>query len=221
MKEPMKGNSTPTADRAKVRVLVADDHPVVRQGIMANVKPQPDMTVIAEAGDGVEALALIKEHLPDVVLLDLRMPHMDGLDVLAEVKKLRLPCKIIIMTTFDSEEDVQRAMKAGARGYLLKDSTQEEILDAIGRVSLGETYLPARIVQKVAEGMRKPELSPREVEVLQWVAAGKSNKEIGAQLFIAEGTVKTHVKNLLDKLAVVGRTAAIREAVHRGIVRLN
>jgi len=200
---------------------VADDHPVVRHGIIANVKPQPDTIVVAEAGDGVEALALIKEALPDVVLLDLRMPRMDGLDVLTEVKTSRLPCKVIIMTTFDSEEDVQRAMKAGARGYLLKDSTQEEILDAIRRVSLGETYLPARIVQKVAESMRKPELSPREIEVLQWVAAGKSNKEIGARLFIAEGTVKTHVKNLLEKLAVVGRTAAIREAVHRGLVRLN
>ena len=217
----MKGHSLPSTGEAKVRVLVADDHPIVRQGILANVKPQGDMTVVAEAGDGVEALALIKEQLPDVVLLDLRMPEMDGLDVLTEVNKSNLSCKVIIMTTFDSEEDVQRAMKAGARGYLLKDSTQEEILDAIRRVSLGETYLPARIVQKVAEGMRKPELSPREVEVLQWVAAGKSNKEIGAQLFIAEGTVKTHVKNLLEKLAVVGRTAAIREGVHRGLVRLN
>jgi len=217
----MKGHSLPSTGEAKVRVLVADDHPIVRQGILANVKPQGDMTVVAEAGDGVEALTLIKEQLPDVVLLDLRMPQMDGLDVLTEVNKSNLSCKVIIMTTFDSEEDVQRAMKAGARGYLLKDSTQEEILDAIRRVSLGETYLPARIVQKVAEGMRKPELSPREVEVLQWVAAGKSNKEIGAQLFIAEGTVKTHVKNLLEKLAVVGRTAAIREGVHRGLVRLN
>jgi len=217
----MKSNSIPTVVQGKVRVLVADDHPVVRQGIMANVKPQGDMTVVAEAGDGVEALESIKEQLPDVVMLDLRMPRMDGLDVLKEVNKSRLPCKVIIMTTFDSEEDVQRAMKAGARGYLLKDSTQEEILDAIRRVSLGETYLPARIVQKVAEGMRKPELSPREVEVLQWVAAGKSNKEIGAQLFIAEGTVKTHMKNVLEKLVVVGRTAAIREAVHRGLVRLS
>jgi two-component system NarL family response regulator len=217
----MKGNSIPTADEVKVRVLVADDHPVVRHGIIANVRPQPDMIVVAEAGDGVEALALIREALPDVVLLDLRMPRMDGLDVLAEVNTSKLPCKVIIMTTFDSEEDVQRAMKAGARGYLLKDSTQEEILDAIRRVGLGETYLPARILQKVAEGMRKPELSPREVEVLQWVAIGKSNKEIGAQLFIAEGTVKTHVKHVLEKLAVVGRTAAIREAVHRGLVRLN
>jgi len=217
----MKGNSIPTADQAKVRVLLADDHPVVRHGIIANVKPQPDMIVVAQAGDGVEALAEIKEALPDVVLLDLRMPRMDGLGVLAEMNALRLPCKVIIMTTFDTEEDVQRAMKAGARGYLLKDSSQEEILDAIRRVSLGETYLPARIVQKVAEGMRNPELSPRQVEVLQWVAAGKSNKEIGAQLFIAEGTVKAHMKNVSAKLSVVGRTAAIREAVHRGLVRLN
>jgi len=217
----MKAKSITMASQDKIRVLVADDHPVVRQGVVANVKPQRDMMVVAEAGDGVEALALIKEHSPDVVMLDLRMPGMDGLDVIAEVNSARLESKVIIMTTFESEEDVHRAMKAGARGYLLKDSTQEEILDAIRRVSLGETYLPARIVQKVAEGMRKPELSPREVEVLQWVAAGKSNKEIGVQLFIAEGTVKTHVKNLLEKLSVAGRTGAIREAVRRGLVRLN
>jgi two-component system NarL family response regulator len=217
----MKQKSTQIANQTKIRVLVADDHPVVRHGIIANVKPQRDMTVVAEAGDGVEALALIKEHLPDVVMLDLRMPGMDGLDVITEISASKLPSKVIIMTTFDSEEDVHRSMKAGARGYLLKDSSQEEILDAIRRVSLGESYLPARIVQKVAEGMRKPELSPREIEVLQCVASGKSNKEIGAQLYIAEGTVKTHVKSLLEKLAVVGRTGAIREAVHRGLVRLN
>jgi len=217
----MKGNSAPTVSLVKVRVLVADDHPVVRHGIIANVTPQRDITVVAEAGDGVEALALVKELLPDVVLLDLRMPRMDGLDVLSEINTSKLPCKVIIMTTFDSEEDVQRAMKAGARGYLLKDAGQEEILDAIRLVSLGETYLPARIVQKVAEGMRKPELSPREIEVLQCVAAGKSNREIGVQLYIAEGTVKTHVKSVLEKLGVIGRTAAVREALHRGLVRLS
>ena len=217
----MKANSIPRAEQATVRVLVADDHPVVRLGIRANVTPQSDMTVIAEAGDGVEAIASIKEHLPDIVLLDLRMPQMDGLDVLAEVKNSRLPCKIIIMTTFDSEEDVQRAMKAGARGYLLKDSTQEEILDAIRRVSLGETYLPARIVQKVAEGMRKPELSPREVEVLQWVAAGKSNKEIGAELGITEGTVKAHVTNILSKLHAADRTQAVTTAIKRGMIHID
>ena len=216
----MKPKLIPAADEARIRILVADDHPVVRDGIIENVKPQGDMTVVALAGDGTEALALIKMTLPDVVLLDLRMPFMDGLDVLTQVNKSKLPCKVIVMTTFDTEEDIQRAMKAGARGYLLKDSTREEILDAIRQVRLGETYLPARIVQKVAEGMRKPELTPREVEVLQWVAAGKSNKEIGTHLSIVEGTVKTHMKNILEKLAVVGRTAAIREAVYRGLVRL-
>ena len=217
----MKHRSTPMASQAKIRVLVADDHPIVRHGIIANLKPQRDMTIIAEANDGVEATALIKEHLPDVVILDLRMPRKDGLEVVSELKESNLPTKVIIMTTFESEEDVHRSIKAGARGYLLKDSSQEEILDAIRRVSAGETYLPARIVQKVAEGMRQPQISPRELEVLQAVAAGKSNKEIGVQLFIAEGTVKTHVKSLLEKLGAVGRTAAVKEAVHRGLVRLN
>ena len=217
----MKRKSKRKANQSSIRVLVADDHPIVRDGIIANLASQPDMTVVAEAADGAQALALLKEHLPDVVILDLRMPCIDGLDVLAAVSASKLSSKVIIMTTFESEEDVHRSIRAGARGYLLKDSSQEEILDAIRRVSNGETYLPARIVQRVAEGLRKPELSPRELEVLQSVAAGKSNKEIGVQLFIAEGTVKTHVKSLLEKLAVVGRTAAVREAVHRGLVKLN
>jgi len=217
----MKGKSTPMASQAKIRVLVVDDHPMVRDGIKANLKRQRDMTVIAEANDGIEAITLIKEHLPDVVLLDLRMPRMDGLDVIGELNASKLQSKVIIMTTFESEEDVHRALKAGARGYLLKDSSQEEILDAIRRVNLGETYLPARIVQKVAERMRNPEISPREREVLNCVAAGKSNKEIGVQLLISEGTVKTHVKSLLEKLGAAGRTAAVRQAVHRGLVKLN
>jgi len=209
------------ASQAKIRVLVVDDHPMVRDGIKANLKPQRDMTVIAEANDGVEAITLIKKHLPDVVLLDLRMPRMDGLDVIGELNASKLQSKVIIMTTFESEEDVHRALKSGARGYLFKDSSQEEILDAIRRVNLGETYLPARIVQKVAERMRNPEISPREREVLNCVAAGKSNKEIGVQLLITEGTVKTHVKSLLEKLGAAGRTAAVRQAVHRGLVKLN
>ena len=194
---------------------------MIRDGIKANLKPHRDITVVAEANDGVEAITLIKKHLPDVVLLDLRMPRMDGLDVIGELNASKLQSKVIIMTTFESEEDVHRALKAGARGYLLKDSSQEEILDAIRRVNLGETYLPARIVQKVAERMRNPEISPREREVLNCVAAGKSNKEIGVQLLITEGTVKTHVKSLLEKLGAAGRTAAVRQAVHRGLVKLN
>jgi len=144
-----------------------------------------------------------------------------GLDVIAEVNASRLPIKVIIMTTFETEADVCRSLKAGARGYLPKDSSLEEILDAIRLVNGGETYLPARIVQKIAESLRNPELSPRESEVLQCVAAGTSNKEIGAKLLIAEGTVKSHMKRLLEKLGAVGRTAAVKQAVHRGLVRLN
>jgi len=217
----MKQKSTPVAGPAKIRVLIADDHPMIRDGIKANLKPHRDITVVAEVNDGVEAITLIKTHLPDVVLLDLRMPRMDGLEVIAEMNTSKLPIKVIIMTTFETEADVCRSIKAGARGYLLKDSSQEEILDAIRRVNVGETYLPARVVQKIAEGMRSPEISPREREVLNCVAAGKSNKEIGVQLFITEGTVKTHVKSLLEKLGAAGRTAAVRQAVHRGLLRLN
>ena len=217
----MKLKSTALAGQARIRILIADDHPVVRLGIKLSLKAQRDMTIVGEACDGVEALTLIKEQLPDVVLLDLRMPRMDGLDVIAEVNASRLPIKVIIMTTFETEADVCRSLKAGARGYLPKDSSLEEILDAIRLVNGGETYLPARIVQKIAESLRNPELSPRESEVLQCVAAGTSNKEIGAKLLIAEGTVKSHMKRLLEKLGAVGRTAAVKQAVHRGLVRLN
>ena len=217
----MKAKPISVPEPAKIRVVVADDHPVVREGMIANVNPQRDMTVIAEASNGTEAVEVVKRESPDIVLLDLRMPGMDGLEVIAQLKTMNLPSKVIIVTTFESDEDVHRSIKAGACGYLLKDSSREEILDAIRRVNQGETYLPARIVQKMAEGLRKPGISPRELEVLQSVAAGKSNKEIGAQLFIAEGTVKTHVKALLEKLGVPCRTAAIREAVRRGLLRLN
>ena len=215
----MKRKAILPGPKAKIRVLIADDHQVVRQGIRVNLKQAYDMSVVAEASDGVEALALINKHSPDVVLLDLRMPQMDGLDVIATVNAAGLPSKVIIMTTFETEVDVLRSVKAGARGYLPKDSSREEILDAIRHVKAGNTYLPARIVQKVAEGLRKPEISQRELEVIHEVAAGKSNKEIGVQLLIAEGTVKTHVKSLLEKLGSVNRTAAVKEAVNRGLVR--
>ena len=219
--QPMKPKSTRMSPRARIRILVADDHPVVREGIIASLKPQRDMTVVAEAKDGLEAITLIKEHLPDIVLLDLRMPLLDGLEVVAEVKTLKLAAKVIILTVFESEHDIHRAVKAGARGYLLKDTSPEEILEAIRRVSAGATYLPARIAQKLAEGTRKPELSPRELEVLQAVAAGKNDRDTAAQLSITESTVKTHVRSLLEKLGVAGRTAAVMEAVRRGLAKFN
>ena len=206
--------------KAPIRIVVADDHPIVRQGIVANLKQQRDMKVVAEGSDGDEALALIKRHMPDVVLLDLRMPRMDGLAVVAEVTALHLQTKVIVMTTFESQEDIQRAVRAGARAYLLKDCTQQTLLEAIRRVYLGEVFLLPQIAQKLVDRMQKPQISPRELEVLKSVASGKSNKEIGVQLFIGEGTVKTHVASLLEKLGVTGRTSAVREAVRLGLVQM-
>jgi DNA-binding NarL/FixJ family response regulator len=209
------------ARKDPIQIVVADDHPIVRQGIVANLKQQRDMKVVAEGSDGDEALALIKRHMPDVVLLDLRMPRMDGLDVIAEVSALHLQSKVIVMTTFESQEDIQHALRAGARAYLLKDCTQKTLLEAIRRVYLGEVYLLPQIAQKLVDRMQELQLSPRELEVMKAVAAGKSNKEIGVQLFISEGTVKTHVANLLIKLRVTGRTSAVREAVRRGLVQIS
>jgi two-component system NarL family response regulator len=208
------------AKKSKIQIVVADDHPVVRAGIVANLKQQRDMRVVAEGNDGIEALALIKQHLPDVVLVDLRMPRMDGFEVVEKVNELHLRSKVIVMTTFESQEDIQRAVKAGARAYLLKDCPQQTLLEAIRRVYLGEVYLLPQIAQKLVDRMQEAQLSPRELQVLEAVAAGKSNKEIGVQLFITEGTVKTHVASLLVKLGVKGRTSAIREAVRRGLVRM-
>jgi len=209
-----------TARKSLIQIVVADDHPIVREGIVANLKPQRDMKVVAEGNDGVEALALIKKYLPDVVLLDLRMPRMDGLEVVTEVNALHLPTKVIVMTTFENQEDIQRSIKAGARAYLLKDCSHDILVEAIRRVYLGEVFLLPQMAQKLVDRMQEPQLSPRELEVLQSLASGRSNKEIGVQLFISEGTVKTHVASLLAKLGVAGRTSAVREAVHRGLIRM-
>lgn len=205
---------------APIRIIVADDHPIVREGIVANLKQQMDMRVVAEGSDGDEAIALIKRHLPDIALLDLRMPRMDGLKTVAEVGKLCLPTRVIVMTTYEDQEDIQCAIKSGARAYLLKDCSQPVMLEAIRRVFRGEVYLLPQIAQKVIDRMQKPRLSPRELEVLGSIASGKSNKEIGVHLFISEGTVKTHIASVLVKLGVEGRTSAVKEAVRLGLVSM-
>jgi two-component system, NarL family, response regulator len=204
----------------KIRILVADDHPYVRDGIVSLVTTEKDMQVIAQAEDGVEALTLAKKHQPDIVLLDLRMPRRDGLEVIAQIKALGLKCSVIVLTTYENEHDIHHALKTGARGYLLKDTPRSMLLDAIRRVYLGETSIPPRISQKLVEKMNRPELTEREFEILKLIAEGHSNKDIGGRLGITEGTVKTHVKSLLAKMNVPGRTAAVKEAVHRGLVHL-
>jgi two-component system NarL family response regulator len=206
--------------KAKVRIMVADDHAIVRDGIISIVACEKDLQLVAQAANGVEAVELAKKHLPDILLLDLRMPGKDGLEVIAQIQSLQIETRIIVLTTFESEQDIHQALKAGARGYLLKDTPRLELLDGIRRVHCGETCIPPRISQKLIEKMNRPELTGREGEILRLIAEGDSNKAIGDKLGITEGTVKTHVKALLKKLHVPGRTAAVKEAVHQGLIHL-
>jgi two-component system, NarL family, response regulator len=203
-----------------ISVLIADDHPVVREGLAAIFKSQKDIKVVAEATNGEEALELCDQHAPDVLLLDLRMPKKDGLQVINDltVRRLTKP-RIIVMTTYESEEDIRRALKAGAKGYLVKGTAPQQIRESVRRVAAGETLLPVSIASKLAESMAHPELSERERQVLQYMASGRSNKEIGQVLYISENTVKAHVKSILTKLDAMGRTEAIAIATKRGLIR--
>jgi two-component system NarL family response regulator len=203
-----------------IRVLIADDHPVVREGLAAILRSEPDVRVVAEATDGVHACALYDQHLPDVVILDLRMPRKDGLQVVIELMSSRRPKpRIIVMTTYETEEDVRRALQAGAKAYLVKGALPERILETVRRVAGGEALVPASIASVLTESLSHPELSPRELQVLRQMAAGDSNKEIGQKLTITEHTVKAHVKAILLKLGAVGRTEAIAIAMKRGLLR--
>ena len=209
-----------TSSTKVISVLIADDHPVVREGLVAIFKSQKDIKVVAEATDGEEACELCAQLSPDVLLLDLRMPRKDGLQVITEVMSRReTRPRIIVMTTYESEEDVRRALKAGAKGYLVKGSPPQQIREAVRRVAEGESLLPADIASKLAESMGHPELSERERQVLQYMASGKSNKEIGQVLYISENTVKAHVKSILTKLDAMGRTEAIAIATKRGLIQ--
>jgi two-component system NarL family response regulator len=200
--------------------LIADDHSVVREGLASLVKRKSDMIVVGEASNGREAFDLWREHGPDVTLLDLRMPELDGVGAINKIRELDENARIIVLTTFDGDEDIYRAIKAGAKGYLLKDSAREALMDCIRQVHAGETCIPPSLAAKLAERVSGEALSAREIEVLQRIAAGKSNKEIGAELFISEGTVKTHVKSIFSKLDVVSRTEAVATATRRGLIQL-
>jgi two-component system NarL family response regulator len=212
--------SSPESSTDVITVVIADDHPVVREGLVAIFKSQKDIKVVAEATNGEEALEMCSHHLPDVLLLDLRMPEKDGLQVITElaVRRLSRP-RVIVMTTYESEEDIRRALKAGAKGYLVKGTAPQQIRESVRRVAAGESLLPANIAAKLAESMAHPELSERERQVLQYMANGRSNKEIGQVLYISENTVKAHVKSILTKLDAMGRTEAIAIAIKRGLIK--
>jgi DNA-binding NarL/FixJ family response regulator len=206
--------------RECIRILIADDHTVVREGLVSLVKRKSDMSVIGEATNGREAVELWKQHRPNITLLDLRMPELDGVGAIKEIRALDPNAHIVVLTTFDGDEDIYRAIKAGAKGYLLKDTAREALMECIRKVHAGETCIPPTLAAKLADRVSGEALSTREIEVLQRIAAGKSNKEIGAELFISEGTVKTHVKSIFSKLDVVSRTEAVATATRRGLIQL-
>lgn len=205
---------------ANIRVLIADDHAVVREGLSALIARRDDMCVVGEAQDGHQAVALFQDLWPDIVLMDLRMPQMDGVDAITAILKTSSKARIIVLTTYDGEEDIYRGIQAGAKGYLLKDIGREELIEAIRAVYAGETYIPAEIGKRLAERIGKRDLTAREREVLNLIVEGKSNQEIGTALFITEGTVKAHVNSILNKLGVSDRAQATSVAIRRGIVTL-
>ena len=204
-----------------IRVLIADDHFVVRMGLAAVITTQPDMTVVAEAANGRQALEFFRQHRPDVTLMDLRMPEMDGIEAITAIRKEFPDSRFIVLTTFDGDEDIYRALQAGARSYLLKDMLQDGLIEAIRAVHAGQRRIPAEVANRLAERMDRTELTSREIEVLRLIVEGKSNKEIAAQLSIAEGTVKIHINNILSKLGVTDRTQAATFALKRGIIHLD
>lgn len=205
---------------AKIKVLIADDHVTVLEGLTAIIGRQPDMTVVAEAANGREAVELWKERQPDIGLLDLRMPVMDGVAAIDAIRRQDAAARIIVLTTYDTDNEIYRAIKAGAKAYLLKDARREELLDCLRKVCAGETFIPPALAVKLAAGMSNDALTGREADVLGLLALGKSNKEIGLSLYISESTVKSHVRSIFAKLNVLSRTEAIAAATRRGLIQI-
>lgn len=204
-----------------IKILVVDDHAIVRKGLVALLNTVEGLHVVGEASDGEEAVAAHRTLQPDVTLMDLRLPKMGGADAIAAIRQEQPAARVIVLTTFDGDEDIFRALQAGAKGYLLKGMDAAELTDAIRAVYAGKSKIPAVVAEKLAERMGGPALTTRELEVLQRIVAGRSNKEIAGDLFISEATVKTHINSILSKLGVSDRTQAATSALQRGIVHLD
>ncbi len=204
----------------QIRIIVIDDQAVVRQGFVSLINTVADMEVIAEGTNGQQAIELYRQHKPDIMLIDLRMPVLSGVEAIAAIRREFPAARMIVLTTYDGDEDIYRSLQAGAQGYLLKDVFFEELEEAIRKVHSGSRRIPAVVAERLAERMSGSELTGRELEVLQQIVAGKSNKEIGTHLNISEATVKSHINNILSKLGVTDRTQAATTALQRGIVHL-
>jgi DNA-binding NarL/FixJ family response regulator len=205
---------------AKASVLLVDDHALLRTGVANIINQEPDLWVIAEAGNGVEAIDAYERYLPDVTLLDLRMPVMEGVEAVRRIRERHPAARVIVLTTYDTDEDISRALKAGAKAYVLKDISAEALVSCIHDVLAGKTYLAPAAAAKLAEGVTRVQLTPRELSALRLMADGKANKEIASELGISERTVKTHLGHLFEKLGATSRTEALRVATRRGLIRL-
>jgi DNA-binding NarL/FixJ family response regulator len=204
----------------RIRVLSVDDHPLLREGIAAIVNSQPDMLLAAGASSGREGIQKYREHLPDVALMDLRLPDLSGIDTLIAIRSEYPEARIIMLTTFNGDVDIQRALKAGAYGYMLKSTPRVDLVEAIRKVHGGKKSVPAEVAARLAENLGNEALTEREVDVLRHIAGGNRNKDIAERLFISEETVKVHVKHIMEKLRANDRTQAMAIAVRRGIIRI-
>lgn len=208
------------ASAEQIRVMSVDDHPLLREGLAAVINSQTDMILIAEASSGSESIEQFRSHLPDITLMDLRMPDMSGIDAVISIRSEFPKARIIILTTFEGDVEIGRALAAGAKGYVLKSMVRKELLDVIRLVHAGKTRIPPSVAEQIAEHLGEENLTPRETEVLRFVAHGHRNKQVAYKLGITEETVKVHIKNILSKLEANDRTHAVTIAIQRGIIHL-
>lgn len=211
---------TRMTETTRIRILAVDDHPLMREGIAAIVRNEPDMLLVAEASSGREAIQLFREHRPDVTLMDLRLPDIGGIDAAIVIRTEFPDARIIMLTTFEGDVEIQRALEAGARGYMLKSMPRKQLVDMIRKVHQGKKHIPPEVAHHIAEHLGEETLSKREIDVLQKIAGGNRNSDIASLLFISEETVKGHVKHIMEKLGASDRTEAVAIGIRRGIIQL-